>query len=83
VGGVQRYSSNYNAETTRRLLRQAGFELIVDEIAALRNSSGDVPYLWVMGRTMAAAEREFGRGETSSTASCGPADGYRGLASPS
>jgi SAM-dependent methyltransferase len=50
-GGVQMYSSNYDAETSRRLLRQAGFELILDEIAALRRPSGDVPYLWMMGRT--------------------------------
>lgn len=49
-GGVQMYASNYDAETNRRLLRQAGFELIVDEIADLRSSSGDVPYLWVMAR---------------------------------
>jgi SAM-dependent methyltransferase len=55
-GGVRMYASNYDAETNRRLLRQTGFELIVDEIAVLRSSSGDVPYLWVMGATTAPPE---------------------------
>jgi trans-aconitate methyltransferase len=49
-GGVQMYSSNYDAERTRRLLRDAGFELVLDELALLREIRDNPPYLWVMGK---------------------------------
>jgi SAM-dependent methyltransferase len=49
-GGVRMYSSNYDADTTRRLLREAGFELVLDELVALREIPDSPPYLWVMGK---------------------------------
>jgi hypothetical protein len=42
-GGVQMYASNHDAETTRRLLREAGFELVLDEIETLRAFPGEAP----------------------------------------
>jgi SAM-dependent methyltransferase len=49
-GGVPMYSSNYGAETSRRLLREAGLELVLDEVRDLAEPEGDVAYLWVMAR---------------------------------
>ena len=49
-GGVQMYSWNHDAETNRRLLCAAGFELVVDEITDFQLAGGLVPFLWVIGR---------------------------------
>jgi SAM-dependent methyltransferase len=49
-GGVRMYSSNYDADTTRRLLRDAGFELVLDELAVLQEIPDNPLYLWVMGK---------------------------------
>ena len=49
-GGVAMYSSSHDAETTRSLLRRSGLELVVDDVAILRQSRGAPAYLWVIGK---------------------------------
>ena len=54
-GGVRMYSSNHGADENRRLLREAGFELLVDEIEPLPYFDHEPEYLWVMGRKSSAS----------------------------
>ncbi len=37
-------------ETNRRLLREAGFELVVDDLVWMREPQGEVAFLWVLAR---------------------------------
>jgi SAM-dependent methyltransferase len=49
LGDVMFFSS-YGAEENRRLLRTAGFELLLDEVRVTAEPDGDVPFLWVIAR---------------------------------
>ena len=46
--GVQMFFSGFDAETNRRLLRDAGFELVVNELVWMREPQGEVAFLWVL-----------------------------------
>jgi cyclopropane fatty-acyl-phospholipid synthase-like methyltransferase len=46
--GVEMFFSGHDAETNRRLLREAGFELVHDEIATIEESEGPAQFLWVV-----------------------------------
>jgi SAM-dependent methyltransferase len=48
--GVPMFFSAWDADTNRRLLREAGFRLEIGEIRTTREPEGDVSFLWVLGR---------------------------------
>jgi len=50
--GVEMFFSGFDAETNRRLVREAGFELIADELVWMHEPEpdGDAAFLWVLGR---------------------------------
>jgi cyclopropane fatty-acyl-phospholipid synthase-like methyltransferase len=48
--GVPMFFSCHDADTTRRLVREAGFELVLDRIERQREGDKDVDYLWVLAR---------------------------------
>src|SRR5262249_20885091 len=45
--GVEMFFSSHDADTNRRLLRQLGFQLFVDEVVAMREPAGEASFLWV------------------------------------
>ncbi len=48
--GVPMFFSAWDADTNRRLLREAGFELEIDEVRTMREPEVDVAFLWVLAR---------------------------------
>jgi SAM-dependent methyltransferase len=48
--GVEMFFSGFDAETNRRLVRDAGFELILDELVWMQEPQGEVAFLWVLAR---------------------------------
>jgi ubiquinone/menaquinone biosynthesis C-methylase UbiE len=48
--GVEMFFSGYDAETNRRLVREAGLELVLDELVWMREPQGDIAFLWVLAR---------------------------------
>jgi SAM-dependent methyltransferase len=46
--GVDMFFSAFDAETNRRLVREAGFELILDELVWMREPESEVAFLWVL-----------------------------------
>ncbi len=48
--GVEMFFSGFDTETNRRLVRDAGFELILDELVWMREPQGEVAFLWVLAR---------------------------------
>jgi cyclopropane fatty-acyl-phospholipid synthase-like methyltransferase len=46
--GVEMFFSGFDADTNRRLVRQAGFEVHADEVVWMREPEGDVAFLWVL-----------------------------------
>jgi SAM-dependent methyltransferase len=50
--GVEMFFSGFDAETNRRLVRQAGFELLADDLVWMHEPEpdGDSAFLWVLGR---------------------------------
>jgi ubiquinone/menaquinone biosynthesis C-methylase UbiE len=48
--GVEMFFAGFDAETNRRLVREAGFELLADELVWMREPEHDVAFLWVLAR---------------------------------
>lgn len=48
--GVDMFFSGFDSETNSRLLREAGFDLLVDDVIRMREPEGDVAFQWVLGR---------------------------------
>jgi len=48
--GVEMFFSGFDAETNRRLVRAAGFDLVLDELVWMREPQGDVAFLWLLAR---------------------------------
>ena len=48
--GVEMFFSGFDAETNRQLLREAGLELVIDELVWMRQPEGEVAFLWVLAR---------------------------------
>lgn len=48
--GVEMFFSGFDAETNRRLVREAGLELLLDELVWMRAPHGDIAFLWVLAR---------------------------------
>jgi cyclopropane fatty-acyl-phospholipid synthase-like methyltransferase len=46
--GVDMFFSAFDAETNRRLVREAGFELMLDELVWMREPESEVAFLWVL-----------------------------------
>ena len=54
--GVQMFFSSWDAETNRKLLRGAGFELALDEVVTLHEPEGPAKFLWVLARRHPTAD---------------------------
>jgi cyclopropane fatty-acyl-phospholipid synthase-like methyltransferase len=48
--GAPTYFSGFPPETNTRLLVEAGFELVRDELVTIREPEGDATFQWVLGR---------------------------------
>jgi len=48
--GVEMFFSGFDEETNRRLVREAGLELVLDELVWMREPQGEVAFLWVLAR---------------------------------
>jgi cyclopropane fatty-acyl-phospholipid synthase-like methyltransferase len=48
--GTTMFFSSFPPETTRRLLSETGFELLLDELVPMREPEGEVAFHWVLGR---------------------------------
>ena len=48
--GVEMFFSGFDADTNRRLVREAGFEPILDELVWVQEPHGDVAFLWMLAR---------------------------------
>ena len=48
--GAPTYFSSFPPETNSRLLREAGFELLRDEVVTFREPEGDVTFQWILAR---------------------------------
>jgi SAM-dependent methyltransferase len=46
--GTEMFFSSWDAETNRRLLRGAGFELVLDEVVTMREPEGPSTFHWVL-----------------------------------
>ena len=51
--GVDMFFSGFDADTNRRLVCEAGFELLADELVFMREPESEVAFLWVLGRKSA------------------------------
>jgi SAM-dependent methyltransferase len=50
VGGEPMYFSSWPPETNRRLLAEAGFELLLDALEVTHEPEGDATFQWVLAR---------------------------------
>ncbi len=48
--GRPMFFSFYDAESNRKLVRAAGFTLLIDDVIATQEPEGPVPFLWVLAR---------------------------------
>ena len=55
--GVEMFFSGFDAETNSRLLREAGFELLVDEVVPMTGPAGEIAFLWVLARSVVDSQR--------------------------
>jgi len=46
--GVDMFFSGFDADTNRRLVREAGFELLVDDLVWMQEPESKVAFLWVL-----------------------------------
>ena len=44
------YDALAPTETNRRLVQEAGFELLVDDVIRMTEPEGETAFLWVLGR---------------------------------
>jgi len=48
--GVEMFFSGFDAETNGRVVRDAGFEVLVEEVVRMHQPEGDTAFLWVLAR---------------------------------
>lgn len=48
--GVPMYFSGYGPDTTLRLLDEAGFDLVINEIVTMNGPDGEDPFQWLLAR---------------------------------
>jgi ubiquinone/menaquinone biosynthesis C-methylase UbiE len=46
--GVEMFFSSYDVDANRRLLRRAGFRLVLDEVVTMMEPEGEATFLWVL-----------------------------------
>ena len=51
--GTRMFFSSFDAATNRRLVEEAGFELLAAEVVDTIEPEGPVPFLWILGRRRA------------------------------
>ncbi|MDQ2910121.1 MAG: class I SAM-dependent methyltransferase [Actinomycetota bacterium] len=61
--GVEMFFSGFDADTNRRLLWDAPFALVVDEIVTVEEPEGPATFLWVLAKTASSARPRRGAGE--------------------
>jgi cyclopropane fatty-acyl-phospholipid synthase-like methyltransferase len=50
VGGVETFFSGYEPEVTLRLVREAGLDLVRDDLETIEEPEGPATFLWVLAR---------------------------------
>ena len=50
IGGLETYFSGYEPPVTLGLVRDAGLEIVRDELETIREPEGDATFLWVLAR---------------------------------
>lgn len=50
--GVDMYFSSFDADTSRRLVRESGFGVLADAIETQIEGEKEVPFLWVLARSL-------------------------------
>jgi len=48
--GVPMFFSSHDADTNRRLLRDAGLTLVIDEVVSMQEPEGEATFLWVLAK---------------------------------
>lgn len=48
--GVEMFFSGFDAETNGRLIRDAGFDVLVEEVVRMHEPEGDTAFFWVLAR---------------------------------
>jgi ubiquinone/menaquinone biosynthesis C-methylase UbiE len=48
--GVEMFFSGFDEETNRRLVREAGFEVLADELVWMKEPESEVAFLWILAR---------------------------------
>jgi len=48
--GVDMFFSGFDAETNRRLVQEAGFELLIDDVIRMTEPEGETSFLWVLAQ---------------------------------
>jgi ubiquinone/menaquinone biosynthesis C-methylase UbiE len=48
--GVDMFFSAFDAETNRRIVREAGFELLIGKLVWMREPRGEIAFLWVLAQ---------------------------------
>lgn len=49
--GVEMFFSGFDAETNGRIVREAGFELLAEEVVWMREPEGETAFFWVLARS--------------------------------
>jgi hypothetical protein len=44
------FFSGFDADTNRRLVREAGFEVLVDELVFMREPGRELAFLWLLAQ---------------------------------
>jgi len=47
---VEMFFAGFDAETNGRVVRDAGFEVLVEEVVRMHQPEGDTAFLWVLAR---------------------------------
>jgi ubiquinone/menaquinone biosynthesis C-methylase UbiE len=48
--GVEMFFSGFDAETNGQIVRDAGFEIVVEEVVRMQQPEGETAFLWVLAR---------------------------------
>lgn len=81
--GHPMFFSSHDAETNRRLVANARFELLVDEVIETVEPQGPVPFLWVLARRLPFAGAEAGESARGAVAGSAVSAPGRPAAAPS
>jgi SAM-dependent methyltransferase len=54
--GVEMFFSSHDGETNRRLLRESGFEVLLDGVVTMQEPEGEATFLWVLAQSPEAGK---------------------------